>query len=86
MAAVVASLVLAGHLALGPLLAEPCEGLLEGGKAASFAVICMGQVRSWVGYNSAVYVFFGIFCLRRVSSAGHDIARLCRLLVQCVMH
>lgn len=44
MAAVVAALSLSGHLSLGPLLATPCEGLLEGGKAASFAAIAMAQV------------------------------------------
>lgn len=42
--AVMAPLALGGYLSLGPLLAQPCEGLLEGGKAASFAVIAMGQV------------------------------------------
>lgn len=51
MAAALAPLVLAGHLALGPLLASPCEGLMEGGKAAEFAVVAVKQVR--VGEEAA---------------------------------
>ena len=45
MATALAPLVLGGHLALGPLLASPCEGLVEGGKAAEFAVVAIKQVR-----------------------------------------
>lgn len=44
-ATALAPLVLGGHLALGPLLASPCEGLMEGGKAAEFAVFAVKQVR-----------------------------------------
>lgn len=45
MATALAPLVLGGHIALGPLLASPCEGLMEGGKAAEFAVVAIKQVR-----------------------------------------
>lgn len=45
-ATALAPLVLGGHLELGPLLASPCEGLIEGGKAAEFAVVAIKQVRS----------------------------------------
>lgn len=49
MATALAPLVLGGHLALGPLLASPCEGLVEGGKAAEFAVVAIKQVRGGEG-------------------------------------
>lgn len=45
-ASALAPLVLGGHVKLGPLLASPCEGLMEGGKAAEFAVVAIKQVRS----------------------------------------
>ena len=45
MATALAPLVLGGYIALGPLLASPCEGLMEGGKAADFAVVAIKQVR-----------------------------------------
>lgn len=45
-AAVVTPLSLGGHLSLGPFLATPCEGLLEGGKAASFATLVMARVKA----------------------------------------
>eukprot|EP00903_Cladosiphon_okamuranus_P012976 g12110.t1 len=44
-ATALAPLVLGGHIALGPLLASPCEGLMEGGKAAEFAVVAIKQVK-----------------------------------------
>lgn len=44
MAAAVAPLVLEGYLPLGSLVASPCEGLLEGGKAAEFAVAVLSEV------------------------------------------
>lgn len=43
-AAAVAPLVLGGYLPLGSLVASPCEGLLEGGKAAEFAVAVLSEV------------------------------------------
>lgn len=45
-AAVVAPLALGGYLSLGPFLATPCAGLLEGGKAASFATLTMATVKA----------------------------------------
>lgn len=45
MASALAPLVLGGHVAMGQLLASPCEGLMEGGKAAEFAVVAIKQVR-----------------------------------------
>ncbi|CAM9611619.1 unnamed protein product [Pylaiella littoralis] len=45
-ATALAPLVLGGHLELGPLLASPCESLMEGGKAAEFAVVAIKQVRA----------------------------------------
>ena len=45
MATALSPLVLGGHVALGPLLSSPCEGLIEGGKAAEFAVFAIKQVR-----------------------------------------
>lgn len=44
MAAAVAPLVLGGYLTLESLVASPCEGLLEGGKAAEFAVAVLSEV------------------------------------------
>eukprot|EP00752_Nemacystus_decipiens_P002138 g2038.t1 len=44
-ATALAPLVLGGHVALGPLLASPCQGLMEGGKAAEFAVVAIKQVK-----------------------------------------
>lgn len=47
-ATALAPLVLGGYLHLGPLLVSPCEGLMEGGKAAEFAVVAIQQVHSGV--------------------------------------
>ncbi|CAM9691739.1 unnamed protein product [Scytosiphon promiscuus] len=45
-ASALAPLALGGHVKLGPLLASPCEGLMEGGKAAEFAVVAIKQVKA----------------------------------------
>ncbi|CAN0167845.1 unnamed protein product [Ectocarpus sp. 4 AP-2014] len=45
-ASALAPLVLGGHVKLGPLLSSPCDGLMEGGKAAEFAVVAMKQVKA----------------------------------------
>ena len=44
MAAAAAPLVLGGHVAFSALVGSPCGGLLDGGKAAEFAVLAIGQV------------------------------------------
>ncbi|CAM9283329.1 unnamed protein product [Ascophyllum nodosum] len=44
-AAAAASLVLGGYLDFGSLVASPCEGLLEGGKAAEFAVVTLSELK-----------------------------------------
>lgn len=54
-AAALAPLVLGGHLSLGPLLSSPCELLMEGGKAAEFAVVAIKQV------NTLEICVFGLF-------------------------
>ncbi|CAN0152737.1 unnamed protein product [Laminaria digitata] len=44
-AAAAAPLVLGGHIPFAALVGSPCEGLLEGGKAAEFAVLAIAQVK-----------------------------------------
>lgn len=63
MATALAPLVLGGHLALGPLLASPCEGLMQGGKAAEFAVVAIKQVRGGEGVvlNTYFLKFTAVF-------------------------
>ena len=41
-----APLVLGGHISFAALVSSPCAGLLEGGKAAEFAVLAIVQVLS----------------------------------------